>query len=147
MALLGREFCRKRAPCLDQHNTPSFAAGWLLRGLGCLRGKSTVPRSTPPASSIVTCSSGFASAFSIWTEFTVSTGKRVNFREECHWSHACKSFKRTRVGSNGILECNFLSENAHRTNRAAVVQPADPPPMISTFSVVWRHQCGDRVHG
>jgi hypothetical protein len=19
----------------------------------------------------------------------------VNFREECHWSHACKSFKRT----------------------------------------------------
>jgi hypothetical protein len=36
--------------------------------------------------------------------------RRVNFREECHWSHACKSFKRICVGSNGILECKFLSE-------------------------------------
>jgi hypothetical protein len=26
----------------------------------------------------------------IWA---ASTGKRVNAREECHWSHACKSFK------------------------------------------------------
>jgi hypothetical protein len=34
----------------------------------------------------------------------------VNSREECHWSHACKSFKRTCVGCNGILECKFLSE-------------------------------------
>jgi hypothetical protein len=54
-------------------------------------------------------------AFSVATQFTVSTDKRVNFREECYWSHACKSFKRTCVGSNGILECKFLSENAHRT--------------------------------
>jgi hypothetical protein len=38
----------------------------------------------------------------------------VNFREECHWSHAWKSFKQTCVGSNGILECKILSENAHR---------------------------------
>jgi hypothetical protein len=37
----------------------------------------------------------------------VPTGKRVNFREECHWSHACMSFKRAGVGSNGILECKF----------------------------------------
>jgi hypothetical protein len=42
----------------------------------------------------------------------------VNFREECHWSHACKSFKRTYVGTNDILECKILSENAHRTQTA-----------------------------
>jgi hypothetical protein len=40
--------------------------------------------------------------------------REVNFRDECHWSHASKSFKRTCVGSNGILECKFLPENAHR---------------------------------
>jgi hypothetical protein len=34
-------------------------------------------------------------------------------REECHWSHACKSFKRAGVGTNGIIECKFLSKNAH----------------------------------
>jgi hypothetical protein len=39
----------------------------------------------------------------------------VNTREECHWSHTCKSFKRAGVGTNCILECNFLSKNAHRT--------------------------------
>jgi hypothetical protein len=36
-------------------------------------------------------------------------------RKECHWPHACSSFKRTCGGYNGILECKFLSENAHRT--------------------------------
>jgi hypothetical protein len=44
----------------------------------------------------------------------MATARGVNTREECHWAHACKSFKRTCVGSNGILECKFLSENAHR---------------------------------
>jgi hypothetical protein len=39
----------------------------------------------------------------------------VDTREECHWSHACKRFKRARVGTNGILECKFLSKNEHRT--------------------------------
>jgi hypothetical protein len=34
--------------------------------------------------------------------------RRVNIREECHWSHACKSFKRTCVGSNGIIVRKFL---------------------------------------
>jgi hypothetical protein len=29
-------------------------------------------------------------AFSVATQCTVSTGKRANFREECHWAHACK---------------------------------------------------------
>jgi hypothetical protein len=40
----------------------------------------------------------------------------VNTREECHWSHACKSFKRAGVGTNGIIECRFLPKNAHRTS-------------------------------
>jgi hypothetical protein len=53
--------------------------------------------------------------FSVATQFTVSTGKRANFRKECHWSHAWQRFKRTCVGSNGILECKFQSETAHRT--------------------------------
>jgi hypothetical protein len=58
--------------------------------------------------------------FSVTTQFTVSTGKRVNFRDECHWSHACKSFKRTCMGSNGILYCKFLSENAHRAPKKSL---------------------------
>jgi hypothetical protein len=69
------------------------------------------------------------SAFRIWTEFTVRVRvrvrvrgcglsqapsefgqnlpcqpvKRVSTREKCHWSHACTSFKRACVGTNGIL--------------------------------------------
>jgi hypothetical protein len=40
----------------------------------------------------------------------------ANFREACHRSHAWQRFKRSKgVKLNGILECNFLSENAHRT--------------------------------
>ena len=38
----------------------------------------------------------------------------VHTREECHWSHACKSFKRADVGTNGILKCKILSKNEHR---------------------------------
>jgi hypothetical protein len=34
----------------------------------------------------------------------------VNSREECHWSHACKSFKRAGMGTNGILECKLPSK-------------------------------------
>jgi hypothetical protein len=41
--------------------------------------------------------------------------RKGNTREECHWSHACASLKRAGVGTNGILEWKFLSENAHRT--------------------------------
>jgi hypothetical protein len=36
--------------------------------------------------------------------------RNVDTREECHWSHACSSFKRAGVGTNGILECKFLSK-------------------------------------
>jgi hypothetical protein len=40
----------------------------------------------------------------------------MNTREECHWSHPWRRFKRGKgVKLNGILECNFLSENAQRT--------------------------------
>jgi hypothetical protein len=37
--------------------------------------------------------------------------RKVETREECHWSHV----KRAGVGTNGILDGTFLSENAHRT--------------------------------
>jgi hypothetical protein len=44
-------------------------------------------------------------------------------------THAC--FKQTGVGSNGILECKFLSENAHRTRCCR--------------SAVRAHQCLNRI--
>jgi hypothetical protein len=44
--------------------------------------------------------------------------RAVDTRVECRWSHTCKSFKRAGVGTNGILECKFLSKNAHRTATA-----------------------------
>jgi hypothetical protein len=46
----------------------------------------------------------------------------VNTGEECHWSHACKSFKRAGVGTNGILECKPLPKNAHRSS-VICIQP------------------------
>ena len=55
------------------------------------------------------------SAFSVWTQFTVPTGKRSGHPRGMHWPHACKSCKRAGVGPNGILECTFLPRNAHRT--------------------------------
>jgi hypothetical protein len=43
-----------------------------------------------------------AVAFSVWTELTSANWlRKVATREECHWSHACKSFKQTGVRSNG----------------------------------------------
>jgi hypothetical protein len=35
--------------------------------------------------------------------------RKVDTREECHWSHAC-SLEASRRGTNGILECKFLSK-------------------------------------
>jgi hypothetical protein len=46
----------------------------------------------------------FIAAFSVWTGCMMAPVRAVNSREECHWSNACKSFKRTCAGSNGILE-------------------------------------------
>jgi hypothetical protein len=48
--------------------------------------------------------------FSVWTQFTMCTSKKVDTREECHWAHACKSFKRAGVGTNGFLEGKILSK-------------------------------------
>jgi hypothetical protein len=45
--------------------------------------------------------------FSVQTQFTLPT---VKTREKCHRSHACKSFKRAGVETNGILECKSLSK-------------------------------------
>jgi hypothetical protein len=40
---------------------------------------------------------------------TVPTGKRVDARGECHWSHAWQHFKRSKgVTLHGILECKIL---------------------------------------
>jgi hypothetical protein len=43
--------------------------------------------------------------------FTVPTGKRVNTREVCLWTHLFPSFKRAGVGTNGILEWNNPNPN------------------------------------
>jgi hypothetical protein len=48
----------------------------------------------------------------------------ANAREECRWSHACKSFKLAGVRTNGILECKFLPET--RTVRPPMLVVADP---------------------
>jgi hypothetical protein len=51
-------------------------------------------------------------AFSVSTQCMVATVRAVHSREECHgpeWSHVCKSFKRTGVRTNGLLECRILS--------------------------------------
>jgi hypothetical protein len=48
----------------------------------------------------------------------VRTGKKVAAREEWHWSRACKSFKRTGVGTNSILErVNFRRKTRTVHNR------------------------------
>jgi hypothetical protein len=60
----------------------------------------------------------------------------VDTGEKCHWSHACKSFTRTCVGSNDILECKIPSENAHRTNP----QPYDPNPTTAESMVNNAHR-------
>jgi hypothetical protein len=42
-------------------------------------------------------------------------GKSSGLPERNAIGHTHDRLKRTCVGSNGILECNILSENAHRT--------------------------------
>jgi hypothetical protein len=44
----------------------------------------------------------------------VRTGKKVDTRKKCHWSHSCKRFKWSKdVKIDGILECKSLSKNVH----------------------------------
>jgi hypothetical protein len=67
--------------------------------------------------------------FSVWTtQITVSTDKRSG--------HPRGSFKRTSVGSNGIIECKFLPENAHRTSTScARINPVSLPSSSSAVPV------------
>jgi hypothetical protein len=53
-------------------------------------------------------------AFSCLDAIYSANVRGVNTRKECDWLHACKSFKRAGVGTNGILACKSLSKNAHR---------------------------------
>jgi hypothetical protein len=79
-------------------------------------------------------------AFSVATQFTVTTGKRMNFREECHWSHACSlqanmrgiQWNLRRGIRNGILECGFLSETAHRTQRVSCYVQLVPSVLLAS---------------
>jgi hypothetical protein len=62
----------------------------------------------------------------------------VNFREDCHVSHAGPSFTRTCVRPNGILECKFLPKTAHRTLlRTAPRSNRLQSPCIRTSLPVW----------
>jgi hypothetical protein len=101
--LLRREEHRMRSPPA----WPYWSRCWLLRRIGCQGGISTVrvrhrPDLIGPADRIWPTSPHVPSVFERNLQYQPVRG--VDSREECHWSHACKSFKRTCVGSNGILE-------------------------------------------
>jgi hypothetical protein len=84
-------------------------------------------------------------AFSVWTQFTVRTGKKVDTRDECYWSHAWQRFKLFKgVKLNGIVSCKFLSEKSHRTSLLHLHQP--PTRMVSAPSAtpMTRQQLGIR---
>jgi hypothetical protein len=57
--------------------------------------------------------------------------RKVETREEFHGSHACKSFTREGVGTNGILESKILSENAHRTLSATIMMKVRVPLKVA----------------
>jgi hypothetical protein len=67
-----------------------------------------------------------SSTFGVWTQFTVLTGKRSEISERNAIGHTRVRFKRTCVGSNGILECKFLSEKAHRTHSTTAAPQHQP---------------------
>jgi hypothetical protein len=52
--------------------------------------------------------------FSVAAQFTASTGKKVDSREECYWSHTCSLQASRCVGSNNILERKILFKSVHR---------------------------------
>jgi hypothetical protein len=62
------------------------------------------------------------SAFSVSTEFTVSTGKRVVPPERNAIGHTHVHFKRAGVGTTSILECKIGSNTEH--NASSTVHPA-----------------------
>jgi hypothetical protein len=57
--------------------------------------------------------------FSVWTQFTVPTGIRSEHptRGMTLATRMAVLQASKRVGHNGILDCKFLSKNAHRTAR------------------------------
>ena len=61
---------------------------------------------SPSAETVLPGNTFTTSSFSVVTEYTVSTGKRVNTREAC--------LKPAIVGSISILESNFLFKTDHR---------------------------------
>ncbi len=66
--------------------------------------------------------------FSVWTQFMMATVRSVDFREECHLSHACVLQSNMRGIQWHPRECKFMSKNAHRTK--ALLPPPDEPLAI-----------------
>jgi hypothetical protein len=67
--------------------------------------------------------------------------RKVDTREEWHWSHACslepaRLFKRAGVGTNGIIECTFLSKNAHRARTEHLCKPCFQPTFSFSDKIV-----------
>jgi hypothetical protein len=58
--------------------------GWLLGRQAGREGKGTAPSPGRPVDRTVANSWNPSAAFDVWTEFTVSTGKKEDTREECH---------------------------------------------------------------
>jgi hypothetical protein len=57
-------------------------------------------------------------------------------REDYAFGRTPVCFKRAGVGTNGILECKFLSENEHR---AGAVGPDRGRPFVFGWNL-WRHR-------
>jgi hypothetical protein len=78
-------------------------------------GRRTIRTFAPPPPALGPSSGSVAAlfilvAFSGTTQGTVSTGKRVNTRAECHWSHAWQRFNQIKSGdaqwhSSGVTFC------------------------------------------
>jgi hypothetical protein len=60
--------------------------------------------------------------------------KKVQSQEECHWSHACKSFKRTGVGTNSIIECKFPFKPEHSALPELTTATTSPPAQKDAHS-------------
>jgi hypothetical protein len=56
-----------------------------------------------------------ANTFSVQHDIQCQQVRGVNAREMNAIGHTPARFKRAGVGTNGILECKYLSKNAHRT--------------------------------
>jgi hypothetical protein len=77
------------------------------------------------------------SSFIVWTKFTVSTGMKLDAREECHWSHACKSLQEIQASRRG--------NQWHPSSRANIWQKTcSVPQAISADSPL---QCFDMMNG